>query len=293
MWGCRGSRNLVPPRSSIGNYTVCYSLIDGPDLYVFDAGRGLGALSYALASDRRFSAVERIHILISHAHMDHWEGLKDADWMWRSDRRYVVTLYGTQEALDVIERGYAHPSYVSLNLLAAVTSQTLMKNIVHAGQHIRIAGADVEIYKLNHFSGTDTDRNDLDTVGYKVKLRDGAAVSYFSDHMPCNETTATERRIVSESKLALFDAHFAAISEQNFGHGSQEFAAKVAREHPGTMILACHHGAAQSDEEIRSAFARFSQSVTNFRLAIEGDSYRWLADEQRFVAIGEPVAVRA
>ena len=33
VWGCRGSRNLVPNRSSIGNRTSCYSIL-GPDSLV-------------------------------------------------------------------------------------------------------------------------------------------------------------------------------------------------------------------------------------------------------------------
>ena len=41
IWGARGSRSLSPPVSSIANYTSCYSVRAGADLFVLDGGRGL------------------------------------------------------------------------------------------------------------------------------------------------------------------------------------------------------------------------------------------------------------
>src|SRR6266496_1744292 len=79
VWGCRGSRSFLPFRSSIGNNTSCYSLLHGPDLVVLDAGRGLAALGWAMARRAALRRVQRVHVLVTHAHLDHWEGLKDAE----------------------------------------------------------------------------------------------------------------------------------------------------------------------------------------------------------------------
>src|SRR4030095_9600094 len=82
VWGCRGSRSLIPHYSTVGNYTSCYSVLYGRELFVLDGGRGLAALGQALFETKRFSKVRRVHLLLSHAHMDHWEGIKDAEWFW-------------------------------------------------------------------------------------------------------------------------------------------------------------------------------------------------------------------
>lgn len=279
VWGCRGSRNIVPPRSAIGSNTSAYSLLDGADLYVFDAGRGIDALSAEVSAAPRFEQVERVHILISHSHMDHWEGLKDAEWMWRGSPRLSITVHAPAEAMTTIQRGYDHPAYVALELLAAVAGQNISFTTVGAAQTFPLGDGTVETYSLNHFSGYRHDKSVVETVGYLVKTRNGATVAYFSDHMPEDETVATEERILSTARLAVFDAHYPTIAEQNFGHGSQEYAATVARRHPSALILAGHHGATLSDDAIRSAYQRLVGGAPNFRLAIEGEAYAWFGEE--------------
>ena len=120
VWGCRGGRNTHGSR--IGNLTSCYSLRAGDDLYVFDAGRGLLVLADAvLGADPALRGVARVHLLITHGHMDHWEGLKDASWMWKRGNGLDLTLIGPAEALGAIAAAHAPPSFVPLELLALGT----------------------------------------------------------------------------------------------------------------------------------------------------------------------------
>src|SRR5580704_1705083 len=92
VWGCRGGRNA--PASRIGHHTSCYSLRAGDDLFVLDAGRGLVALADALldGGDPALRGVARVHVLVTHAHMDHWEGLKDAAWLWRPQNGLALSI---------------------------------------------------------------------------------------------------------------------------------------------------------------------------------------------------------
>ena len=136
VWGCRGSRNLAPTRSKIGNRTSCYSLCLEREVLVFDAGRGLAALGYAMRHEARFARTARVHVLVTHAHMDHWEGLKDVEWFWRRDNGLEVYLYGTEEALQTIARGFEPPAYVPLELLAQGTVKSITRVPLDSGRSL-------------------------------------------------------------------------------------------------------------------------------------------------------------
>ncbi len=272
IWGCRGSRSFVPFRSTIGNNTSCYSLHNGADLVVLDAGRGIAALGYAMGRRAALRNVQRVHVLVTHAHLDHWEGLKDAEWFWRKGS-LDVSILGAPQAVKAIQTAYGHPLYVNLELLAAGRLRSVHYETLEPGESTQLAGFQVETAPLHHYSGDDHDRQWLDTLGFRVTAPDGAVLAYLCDHEPHAGTREVEERLLRNSHLAVYDAHFADIRQHAYGHGSQEHAAFMAREHPGTMVLGSHHGPTFSDTEIRTAYRR--HRTRNFRLAVEGDVYRW------------------
>jgi ribonuclease BN (tRNA processing enzyme) len=278
VWGCRGSRSFLPSRSSIGNNTSCYSLLHGSDLVVLDAGRGLSSLGWAMVKRVALRKVERVHVLVSHAHLDHWEGLKDVEWFWRKVSLDVHIL-GSAQAVRAIQTAYGHPLYVNLELLAAGRLRSVQYQTLEAGDTRAIDGWGIETAPLHHYSGDDHDRQWLDTLGFRVTAPDGATLAYVCDHEPHPGTREVEERLLRGSHLAVYDAHFADIQQHAHGHGSQEHAAGMAREHPNLTMLAAHHGPTLSDREIRAAFRRHRRGAPNFRLAVEGAAWRF--DERR------------
>ena len=139
VWGCRGSRSFVPLRSAIGNNTSCYSLLHGRDLVVLDAGRGLAALGWAMARRAAFRKVERAHVLVTHAHLDHWEGLKDAEWFWRKGT-LDVSIHGSAQAVRAIQTAYEYPLYVNLEMLAAGRVRSVRFETLEAGRPAAVDG---------------------------------------------------------------------------------------------------------------------------------------------------------
>jgi len=283
IWGCRGSRSFLPIRSRVGNNTSCYSLLHGPDLVVLDAGRGLAGLSWAVARRPALRRVERVHVLVSHAHLDHWEGLKDAEWFWRKGG-LDVRIFGSAQAVRAIQTAYGHPLYVNLELLAAGRLRSVDYHTVEPGDSAAVDGWQVETTPLNHYSGDALDRQWLDTLGYRVTAPDGATLAYLCDHEPHRGTRKFEERLLAGSHLAVYDAHFPDIRQHAHGHGSQEHAARMARAHPGTVVLAAHHGPTLTDREIRAAYRRHRRGAPNFRLAVEGAAWRYEPRRSRFVA---------
>ncbi len=286
IWGCRGSKSYIPARSRIGNHTSCYSLQAGSDLYVFDAGLGLASLSYEIHRQDRFAGVKRVNLLITHAHLDHWEGLKDADWFWQRENGLEIRIFGLDEAINAIQRGYEHPSFVSLDLLARGTISHLEFRSFSFGDVFEVGDWKVENVPLNHYSGTPEDKSVLQTSGYRLSLPNGPVVCYISDHEPTEETLPAEKQLTRGGDLVVYDAHFPDIKDQRYGHGSQEHAANMARQSKKLLVIAGHHGPMFSDVDIDKTYRRHSVNLPNFYIAVEGESYVWDEDEKKFVFEG-------
>ena len=281
IWGCRGGRNIHG--SQIGNLTSCYSLRVGSVLFVFDAGRGLGVLADATLADASLRGVTRIYVLVTHAHMDHWEGLKDASWFWQRSNGLELTVIAPAEALDAIRRAHAPPSFVELAVLAEHTLSRLAFVEITAGTKMPMPGATLRAVALHHYSGVAPHQHHLDTLGYHLVVDGGPAVAYLSDHEPTAVTSALERELCTTSQLVVIDANYGAIAEHAFGHGSVEYAATLARQHPSTWVLAGHHGPMRTDAAIEETHQRYGADCANLTIAAEGTVLRWDAVAARFV----------
>jgi phosphoribosyl 1,2-cyclic phosphodiesterase len=278
VWGCRGGRNAHGSR--IGNLTSCYALQVGSELFVFDAGRGLGALAEAVL---HAGVVARVHVLVTHAHVDHWEGLKDAAWLWTPRNGIALSLVGPGEALAAIRRGHEPPAFVPLEVLALGTLASLAYVEVAAGATLALPGATLSTVALHHYSGVAPDRRHLDTLGYHLALDGGPRLAYLCDHEPTPATRATEDTLLATSELALVDANYGEVAEHAFGHGSLAYAAEVARRHPHALVIATHHGPARTDDAIEDGHRRHGAACANLAIARDGLRARWDAPARRFV----------
>jgi phosphoribosyl 1,2-cyclic phosphodiesterase len=288
VWGARGSRSLLPPRSRIANSTSCYSVLHGEDLFLLDAGRGLAALGSAMRRQGRFASVRNVYVLVSHAHLDHWEGLKDADWFWEKGNGISIRMLGTSQALKAIRTAYSHPLYVALELLGAGTVKGVRYQTLRAGERRRVGAWQLLTEPLRHYSGAGRSIRILDTLGYRLTAPDGATIAYLCDHEPNRGTRRVEETLLREAHLAVYDAHFPDIQHHEHGHGSQEHASRMARAHPRVLVLAGHHGPILSDAEIRNAHHRHGRGIGNFRLAVEGGGYRFDPRRAGFVGRARP-----
>jgi hypothetical protein len=214
--------------------------------------------------------------------MDHWEGLKDAAWMWRPRNGLGLTLLGPKEALDTIRRAHEAPAYVPLELLARDSLAQLTFVELEAGMTVALSGARLATAALHHYSGVAPDQRHLDALGYRLDLDGGLGLAYLSDHEPTPATRAQEDALVATAALAIVDANYGDVREHAFGHGSVEFAAELAGRHPGVQVLAGHHGPTRSDEAIEASLRRHGAGRANLGLAIEHDDRRWDARTRRF-----------
>ncbi len=215
--------------------------------------------------------------------MDHWEGLKDADWFWRRDNGLHLELLAPDEALAAIERAYDHPSYVPLERLAMGNLASFSVSPVEIGRARSFGDWKIEAFRLNHYSGGGDHKHFLSTAGYRFELSDGPAVAYLSDHEPTSETASIEAAMGRGAHLLVYDSSFPEIKNHAYGHGSLEYSSIVARAHPELLVLATHHGPNSTDPLIRETYRRFGKELPNLRLAVEGEAWVWDAVRAKFV----------
>jgi phosphoribosyl 1,2-cyclic phosphodiesterase len=111
IWGCRGSVPTPGPETvHYGGNTSCVevSLDDGAAL-VLDAGTGIISLGFDLLE----RGVRRVHLLLTHLHLDHLEGLRFFAPMW-SDR-VKLDIWGPPSPLlslrERIARSFSPPLF--------------------------------------------------------------------------------------------------------------------------------------------------------------------------------------
>src|SRR6266487_4571770 len=111
IWGCRGSVATPGPETvEYGGNTSCVevSLADGA-VFVLDAGTGIRELGLELL-DR---GARRLHLFLTHLHLDHLEGLRFFAPLW--DERVTLDIWGPPSPVsslrDRIGRSFSPPLF--------------------------------------------------------------------------------------------------------------------------------------------------------------------------------------
>ena len=111
IWGCRGS---VPTpgadTETYGGNTSCVEvLLDDDTALVLDAGTGIRALGLDLVE----RGTRRIHLFLTHLHLDHLEGLRFFAPLW--DDRVRIEIWGPRSPVlslhDRILRSFSPPLF--------------------------------------------------------------------------------------------------------------------------------------------------------------------------------------
>jgi phosphoribosyl 1,2-cyclic phosphodiesterase len=111
IWGCRGSVPTPGPDSvEYGGNTSCVELaLESGTSMVLDAGTGIRPLGHELLA----RGTRSIHLLLTHLHLDHLEGLRFFAPLW--DQRVTMHVWGPRSPVlslrDRILRAFSPPLF--------------------------------------------------------------------------------------------------------------------------------------------------------------------------------------
>ena len=246
IWGCRGS--LATPGVETlryGGNTSCVEVRVNDAVLVFDAGTGARRLGAALAEE----GPEELHLLLTHLHLDHLEGLGFFAPLRR--RGNVVHIWGppspVRSLAERISRYLSPPLFpVQLSDLDA----TIHFHDVPDGEW-EIAGARLTAGHVIHLGPT---------VGYRIE-HDGWSLAYMPDHEPALgvELIPTQSEWISGYPIAhgadvlLHDAQYTDdeyAARIGWGHSSVDTAVAYAQAaHAGRLVL-FHHDPVHGDVQL-------------------------------------------
>lgn len=243
VWGSRGSiASAGPGTMRYGGNTACVSVESDGVICLLDAGSGLRSAGLAFADDPR-----PIHVLLSHLHMDHIQGLGFFGPLFAPGR--PVHIWGppssTQDLRTRLTRYLSPPLFpVRIRDLPAevVLGDAPVASWVLDGLQIRAAS-------VIHPGAT---------LGYRISSA-GRTVAYLPDHEPALGGSVTAKEWTSGFALAKGAdvlVHDGQYTEEEYrahigwGHSSVEQAAAFADSADAERLILFHHDPNHDDPAV-------------------------------------------
>jgi phosphoribosyl 1,2-cyclic phosphodiesterase len=245
IWGCRGSVPTPGPLTvRCGGNTSCIEItLDDGTVFVLDAGTGIRELGNELIG----SGVKHVHLLLTHLHLDHLEGLRFFAPLF--DPESTIDLWGPRSPVlplkERIRRSFSPPLF-PIDLMdtpAQVNFHELPKTPWQIGEAWLTASLIV---------------HPGPTVGYRIEA-DGSSVAYIPDHEPALTGDFARRTrdwisggsIAEDVDLLLHDAQY--FEEEydgrlGWGHSSVDSAMAYADAVGARRVVLFHHDPAHTDE---------------------------------------------
>jgi phosphoribosyl 1,2-cyclic phosphodiesterase len=170
VWGCRGSLATPGPDTlRYGGNTSCVEVrLDDGSVIVLDAGTGIRPLGLALEAER----VTEVHILLSHLHMDHLQGLGFFKPLF--DRDVAVHVWGPSSPTRSLSDRIA--TYLSPPLFPVSVSELPSDLTFHDAPETPWAVGAGTITAVNV-------AHQGPTLGFRIE-ESGRSLAYIPDHEP-------------------------------------------------------------------------------------------------------------
>ena len=248
IWGCRGS--VATPGAGTemygGNTSCVEVLLDDETALVLDAGTGIRNLGLDLVGRR----TRRIHLFLTHLHLDHLEGLRFFAPLW--DDSVTLEIWGPRSPVlslhDRILRSFSPPLFPLdfRDVRARVTFHDLPAEPWHAG------GVSLASDLVLHPGAT---------LGFRLESG-GASVAYLPDHEPALAGIGGKPldwisggALARGVDLVLHDAQYTEEeydAKIGWGHSSVADAVAFSRAVDAGRLVLFHHEPNHSDRTLEA-----------------------------------------
>ena len=271
FWGVRGSFPVSAPHCvRFGGNTPCIEVDTGETSVIIDAGTGIRALGASLLE----GAVAEIHLLLSHTHWDHIQGLPYFAPLY--EERTRLHIYGPKrprQSLRDILRSQQRPPYFPIPF--DDVPATLEFTELEDGQQFTIGNTHIHCRRLNH-PGV--------VCGYRFE-NDDSVFTYICDvalhaRLPLGDGMMTDseqeqrkwldhlhkgaRDLAHGSDLLVCDTFF--LPEEykpDWGHSRPDDALRLALEEKVKRLALFHHNPHRSDAQLETILKRYQGKASD------------------------------
>lgn len=248
IWGCRGS--IASPGASTKRYggnTSCIELLGQDEVVILDAGTGVRELGVRLDAQ----GVSRIHLLLTHLHVDHLEGLGMFAPIYREG--VELHIWGPASPVASLEERIA--TYFSPPLFPLALAEVPARVEYHDASESDWAldGARFVSRAILHPGPT---------VGYRIEAG-GRTLAYLTDHEPALGADLdmdevgwiSGYEIAHRADLLIHDCQYTIAeydSRMGWGHSSTRQVATFAARTGAERLLMFHHDPMHVDEQLEA-----------------------------------------
>ena len=268
FWGVRGSTPTVDRATwRYGGNTPCLELLapDGTRL-ILDCGTGIRVFGSRWAESAASPGLEA-HILVSHYHWDHIQGIPFFAPLYSPDNRFHFYSFcseflGRDSLKRVFEAQMAHPYFpVDLSAMSATRQFTE----VAGNDQFVINGTRIITRWLNHPQGC---------LGFRLETSVGTVV-YATDNEPGNpQLDRSLRELAAGADIFVNDAQYTpvqlATTRKGWGHSSWLEGVRIAQEVGVKNLVLFHHDPDSSDSVVDGLLREARQQFPSVWAAAEG-----------------------
>lgn len=263
FWGVRGSHPVPGPSTvKYGGHTACVEISAGDHRLIIDAGTGLRPLGQALARNGEVAGTH--HILISHVHWDHIQGLPFFAPMASAGAE--ISIYGLPVAAATLRDvlgGVLRPELWPPDVKTPRAALSFVE--LSPGERRVIGGFQVLPFALNHPFGA---------LGYRIDCNAGS-LAYVSDTGPFSDVLHKRHFLAAPEPLTtgdrdtldtmradvvaaiegvdtvIHDTHFLPdeyARYPHFGHSTPDHALALCRDAGVRRLILYHHAPSHTDD---------------------------------------------
>jgi len=268
FWGVRGScPSPGPDTARVGGNTSCVEVVAGNTRIALDAGTGLRGLGHdLLAASKREGRPVDLHVLLSHVHLDHIQGLPFFAPIYAPGTRLVVGAGAIATPLrDSLRPQMSAPHFpVDWNDLPSSVGYLELKD----GARARVGDAEVRVARANHPDAV---------FAYRIE-HEGRSIVYATDteHYACVDPRLVA--LAAGADVLVYDAQYlpdeyagrAGPSRLGWGHSTYEAGVELARTAGVSQLVLFHHDTLRTDDAVEAIEERARECFEGAVAAREG-----------------------